>query len=113
MILWSEFEMIDLNEAWIIIELQVIWDWARQILQIDQKTYIQTILEKEEMTNCKSVLISMKSQFFIMLDKSDNNEKTDMWAYQVIVEKLMYLDCGTRSDISFIVECLSQNNKDS
>ena len=35
MILWSEFEMIDLDEAQIIIKLQIIWDWVRWTLQID------------------------------------------------------------------------------
>ena len=30
------------------------------------------------MTNCQSVLILMKSEFFIMLDESDDKEKTDM-----------------------------------
>ena len=65
------------------------------------------------MTNCQSVSISMKSGSFITLDKSDNKEKIDMWVYQVIVRKLMYLVCDTRSDISFVVECLSQNNRDS
>ena len=51
-ILQLKFKMIDLNEAQIIIELQIIWDWARQTLWINQKAYVQTILEGEEMTNC-------------------------------------------------------------
>ena len=55
----------------------------------------------------------MKSEFFITLDESDNKEKTDMWVYQAVVEKLMYLACDMRSDISFIVGCLSQNDRDS
>ena len=55
----------------------------------------------------------MKSEFFIMLDKSDNEEETDMWVYQAIVRKLMYLACDMRSDISFVVRYLSQNNRDS
>ena len=49
----------------------------------------------------------MKSKFFITLDESDNKEKTDMWVYQAIVRKLMYLVCNTRSDISFVVEYLN------
>ena len=65
------------------------------------------------MTNCQSVLISMKSEFFITLDELDNEEETNMQVYQVIIRKLMYLVCDTRSDISFVVECLSQNNRDS
>ena len=55
----------------------------------------------------------MKSEFFIMLDESDNDEETNMWVYQVIVRKLMYLVCDMRSDISFVVRYLSQNNRDS
>ena len=64
------------------------------------------------MTNCYLILISIKSEFFITLDKSDNKEKTDMQVYQVIIRKLMYLVCDMRSDISFVVRCLSQNNRD-
>ena len=65
------------------------------------------------MTNCQLVLISMKPEFFITLDKSGDEEEIDMWAYQVIIRKLMYLVCGTRPDISFVVRYLSQNNRDS
>ena len=79
----------------------------RQTLQINQKVYVQIILEKEEMTNCQLVSILIKSEFFITLDESGDEEKIDMWVYQVIVRKLMYLVCNIRSDISFIVECLS------
>ena len=104
--------MINLNEAQIIIELWVIWDQVRQTLQIDQKAYIQTILEEEGMTNCQLILISIKSGFFITLDEPGDEEKIDMQAYQVIVRKLMYLVCDIRPDISFVVECLSQNNRD-
>ena len=64
------------------------------------------------MKNCQSVLILMNSRFFITLDKSGDKEKTDMQVYQVIVEKLMYLVCDMRPDISFVVRCLSQNNRD-
>ena len=42
-----------------------------------------------------------------ILDKSDDEEKTDMWAYQVIIEKLMYLVCDIRSDISFVIKYLN------
>ena len=54
----------------------------------------------------------MKSEFFITLDKSDDKEKINMWVYQAIIKKLMYLACDIRSDISFVVRCLSQNNRD-
>ena len=50
----------------------------RQTLQIDQKAYIQIILEKERMTNCQLILILIKSEFFITLDETDNEEKIAM-----------------------------------
>lgn len=46
------------------------------------------------------------------MDELGDEEEIDMRTYQCLIGKLMYLACGTRPDISFVVGCLSQNNGD-
>jgi len=53
--------------------------------------------------------VSMKSELYITLDKSNNVMKVSTVNLQQIVEKLMYIVCETQSNIIFMIECLSQN----
>jgi len=67
------------------------------------------VLSEEKMQNCSAVKVSMKSESYITLDKSNNAMKVSTVNLQQIVEKLMYIACETQSNIVFAVECLSQN----
>lgn len=42
----------------------------------------------------------------------EDYEKADLCIYQRLIEKLMYLVCGTRPDIAFVVGQLSKHNAD-
>ena len=64
------------------------------------------------MKNCSAVKVSMKSELYIIFDKSNNAMKVCTVNLQQIVEKLMYIACKTQSNIVFMIECLSQNLTD-
>ncbi len=64
------------------------------------------------MNDCNSVHIPMKADYFIEMSESGNYDKTDLKGYQRLIRKLMYLSCGTRPDIAFIVGQLSKHNAD-
>ena len=61
------------------------------------------------MRNCSTVKISMKSELYVTLNKSNNTMKVSTADLQQIVEKLMYIACETQLNIVFMIECLSQN----
>jgi hypothetical protein len=60
------------------------------------------------MYDCHQVATPMKPGTTISLDDSGDDETANILDYQRIIGKLLYLSCGTRSDISFVVGVLSQ-----
>lgn len=53
----------------------------------------------------------MKTDNFIKMQDDDYKE-VELKVYQQLIDKLMYLSCRTRPDISFIVRQLSKRNAD-
>lgn len=64
------------------------------------------------MTNCNACNLPKKTGLFLDIDRDGNSDKADLKAYQTLIKKLMYLVCGTRPDISFIVGQLRRHNLD-
>ena len=81
-------------------------------MKIDQKGYMRDLLESEGMSLCHPTVLSMKAGSFFTLDQAGDHLPTDLIAYQHLIGKLMYLGCGTRLDIAFVVRQLSCNNSD-
>lgn len=54
----------------------------------------------------------MKVSSSIEMLEPKNYEKADLCIYQRLVRKLIYLLCGTRPDIAFVVGQLSRHNAD-
>lgn len=54
----------------------------------------------------------MKAGSFIDIQEEDNYEETDLKTYQQLVGNLIYLLCGTRRDIIFVVRQLNKRNAD-
>lgn len=65
--LMKEFSMKDLGEAKIIIGWEITQDFTARTLKIDQKGYIQDLLESERMTLCHPTILPVKagSSFFL------------------------------------------------
>ena len=57
-------------------------------------------------------VIPMKADLSIEMTDLEDYEETDLRMYQRLVGKLMYLSCGTRLDIAFVVGQLSRHNAD-
>lgn len=55
----------------------------------------------------------MKAGSFIEMLEDDDYKETDIKAYQRLIGKLIYLSCGIRPDIAFVVGQLSKWNADS
>lgn len=108
----QEFNMKDLGEAKTIIGWEITRDLQAKTLKIDQKGYIRDLLESEGMSSCHPTVLPMKAGSSLTLDQAGDHIQTDLVAYQRLVGKLMYLACGTRPDIAFVVGQLSGHNSD-
>ncbi len=54
----------------------------------------------------------MKAGSTIEMTEPEDYEETDLRKYQRLIGQLMYLACGTRRDIAFVVGQLSKHNVD-
>ena len=110
--LLKEFNMKDLGEVKTIIEWKIKRDLATSTLKIDQKGYIQDLLESEGMISCHPTVFPVKAGSTFFLDHAGNYQQADLITYQRLIGKLMYLSCGTRPNIAFVVGQLSWHNSD-
>lgn len=104
--------MKDLGEAKVFIGWEITRDLQAKSLKIDQKTYIRDLLESEGMSSCHPNVVPMKAGSTILMDQVGDDARADIAPYQKLVGKLMYLACGTRPDIAFVVGQLSRHNSD-
>jgi len=74
-VLNETFKISNLNEAQIIVDLQVIKDRSKQTLMLNQILYVTKILLKKEMKDCSAVKVSMKSELYVTLNKLNNAMK--------------------------------------
>ncbi|XP_067949538.1 uncharacterized protein [Watersipora subatra] len=77
-------------------------------VKLHQKHYIQQILEKYDMSDCKSVATPFATD--IQLVKDDGSKSVDHTPYQSIVGSLLYASTATRPDIAHSVGVLSKFN---
>ena len=106
------FKMSDLGEAKTIIRLQIVQNQNKHTLTLNQALYIEEVLLQEGMRDCSPVELLMKPGSFITLDEPEDTDEVKLKDLQCIVDKLMYIACRTRPDITFAVDCLSQNVSD-
>lgn len=101
------FEMKDIGPASQCVGLNVTRDGDRII--IDQEKYINDILARFRMSDCKPV----KTPFEVGMkfEKETEDEKLVEFPYQQAIGSLLYVAQGTRPDICFAVNTLSRFNK--
>lgn len=108
----KHFEMKDLGEASFVLGIQIQRDRSRGILGLSQKRYIEKILERFGMKNCKpgDTPISKGDKFSLnQCPKNDHEvKKMQKIPYASVVRSLMYAQVCTRPDISFIVGMLGR-----
>lgn len=104
-ILANNFKIKDLGELKKCLGVNVNIDKCKKSISLNQKDYIEKILHKFHMSNCKTVLTPMESKLQPSGDSYVGN-----FPYQQIIGCLMYLAVLTRPDIAFAVGFLSQFN---
>ena len=106
----KKYNTKDLKEVKIIIRWQISRNIALGTIKIDQLAFIRDLVIEERFTKYNPNVIPMKASSAIDINKVRNYEETDLRTYQCLTDKLIYLACGTRSDIAFVVGQLSKYN---
>ena len=107
--LMKQFKMTDLGPVSRFLGLNIVRDRKARTIDIDQIDYIQSVLERFDMADCKPARTPLPAG--AVLEKSshtaaDHSRKR----YQSLIGNLLYATLGTRPDISFAVQKLSQYN---
>ncbi|KPJ07592.1 Copia protein [Papilio machaon] len=110
--LQKQFKIKDLGDINYCIGIHVQRDRKNGIIYLDQKKYIQEVLYKYGMSDCKSVKTPMDTNVTFEHDTLDKSSTLSDVPYQEIVGCLLYISQITRPDISFVIGMLSKyNNK--
>ena len=102
-----KFKIKDLGQMKQSLGMRVLVDKDNESISLDQEQYVDELLLRFNMTDCKPVNTPMESN--LKLTKSEVKNDTD-FLYQQLIGALMYLAALTRPDISFCISYLSQFN---
>lgn len=105
-VLASNFKLKDLGQVKQCLGMSVNFDKTNGVITLCQENYVNQLLKKFNMMECKSVNTPMESKLNISKSEKCNAELP----YQQLVGSLMYLAVLTRPDITFSVGSLSQFN---
>ena len=108
----KKFEMKDLGDASFVLGIQVHRDRSRGILGLSQKSYIEKILKRFGMQNCKpgDTPVAKGDKFSLNQYPKNDLEVKEMQKipYASAVGSLMYAQVCTRPDIAYIVGMLGR-----
>lgn len=105
-VLSKNFKIKDLGQLRQCLGMRVTIDKDKNVIKLDQEQYIEKLLNKFNMVNCKLADTPMETK--INLEKANVCDK--QYPYQRLLGSLMYLAVLTRPDIGYPVSFLSQYN---
>ena len=108
----THFDMKDLCEASYVLGIKILRDRANGVLKLSQRAYIERILKRFNMQNCKSTRapIVKGDKFSKAQCPQNDDEREEMRTipYSSVVGSLMYAQVCTRPDIAFVVGLLGR-----
>ncbi|RVW49447.1 Retrovirus-related Pol polyprotein from transposon TNT 1-94 [Vitis vinifera] len=108
----THFDMKDLGEASYVLGIKILRDRANGVLKLSQRAYIERILKRFNMHNCKSTKAPIvKGDKFSKAQcpqNDDEREEMKTIPYSSMVGSLTYAQVGTRPDIAFVVGMLGR-----
>jgi hypothetical protein len=109
--LTAQFEMEDLGEAAFILGIDIKRSRADRSISIGQAAYINTLLQRHGLADCKPVSTPMDKDSVSQLTRSPADYQASAEAiqdYQAMIGGLMFAMISTRPDIAFAVTTLAQ-----
>ena len=105
-LLRKEFEMVDQGEIHFVLGMSIKRDRENKVLFINQEKYLESILSRFGMQDCKPMLTPLDPG--VTLHKRLSNEEScDKHMYQQAIGCLTYVSTATRPDIAAAVSTLS------
>ncbi|XP_059223086.1 uncharacterized protein LOC131996904 [Stomoxys calcitrans] len=104
------FEMKDLGKVSKYVGIEFKQDMKQGKITINQKEYIESVLKRFDMQNCKPTTTPMELQIKLEKPSKPDPEVMQKYPYQSLIGALMYLVVNTRPDIAYPVNFLSQFN---
>ena len=109
----KKFEMKDLGDASLVLGIQIHRDRSRGILGLSQESYIEKILKRFGMHDCKpgDTPVAKGDKFSVSQCPKNNFEiqKMQHIPYASVIGSLMYAQVCTRPDIVYIVGMLGRD----
>jgi Reverse transcriptase (RNA-dependent DNA polymerase) len=102
----DKFELTDLGEVRWILNMEVTRDRARRTISLSQRQYIEDILARHDMSNCRPVSTPISANLKLLKLEA---AESDTGAYQSQLGAVMYAMLGTRPDLAYAVTALSQH----
>ena len=103
------FEITDLGEAALYVGIQITRHRNQHTITLSQSRYVKTVIDRFGMTNCNPVSTPLDANVVLAPAESNSDLVSDV-PYQALIGSLMYAAVGTRPDIAFAVQALSQFN---
>ena len=104
----KRYKLTDLGEINHFLGLHITRDRSKRRLSIDQRHYICTILERFNLTSARPTFTPLAAGTKLVANQGQDSDADLRKRYQSIVGSLMYAMLGTRPDICFAVNRLSQ-----
>ncbi|TFY52466.1 hypothetical protein EVJ58_g10003 [Rhodofomes roseus] len=102
-----EYQMTDLGAVQRFLGLHICRERLARRIFVDQEDYIQSVLERFQMSNCKSARTPLPAGA-VLQKNTDTASEIFRTRYQSIIGSIMYAMLGTRPDISFAVTRLAK-----
>ena len=112
-VLSKRFVIIDLNFCYYYLNMTMTRDRFKKTLYLSQKIYIEKIIERFDMSICKTFAISLKTSTKLKFDAKYKITIKKIKIYQAIVEYLIYLVFQTKFNIVFAIQKLTRFNLNS
>ena len=104
----SRYKYMDLGEIKHFLGLNITRDHSKRTLAIDQTQYIQCMLTRFDMTMCRPAHTPLDPNTILVANWEKESDSLLTTRYQQLIGSLMYAMLGTRPDIWFAVNRLSQ-----
>jgi hypothetical protein len=110
--LQEEFDIKDLGELHFFLGVQMERDRAARTITLHQKNYLEEVLERFGMSDCKPIgtPLDAKTQLVKLKEDEEHQHLHEMHGvpYKEAVGSLMYAMVATRADLAFAVSMVSQ-----
>jgi len=107
-ILKSELDIKDIGEPKYFLGIEITRDRVNRTISLSQKNYVDTIVRRMNLQDAKPVSTPMNPSVTLVKKEDGPRDPKQSYRYAMAIGSLMYAALGTRPDIAFAVQCLSQ-----